>query len=101
MALANCNRCGKTLFSASRTCPSCGSDLDVPAGDYPKGPPGNCPECGGPVWQIKGLQDAREFTIFFVLFCLGLFPGLLYYMHVERIAYCLHCRRRLKHPQPG
>lgn len=101
MALLNCPQCGKMLLSASMTCPSCGSELDVPARDHPNERPGNCPKCGGPVWKIKGLQGAREFAIFFLLFCLGFFPGLIYYMHAERIPYCLHCRRRVKHPRPA
>ena len=101
MTLATCDRCGKTLLSGAATCPGCGSVVNLPAPGNANEPAGKCPDCGGPVWKIKGLQGGREFRIFFLLFFLGLFPGLLYYMHAEHIAYCLHCHRRVKHPLPA
>ena len=101
MALANCGRCGRTLLSATTTCPGCGSILGVPTLDNTNELAGKCPDCGGLLWKAKGLQGAREFAIFLLLFGLGLFPGLLYYMHAERIAYCQHCRKRVKHPRPA
>jgi hypothetical protein len=100
MALTTCDYCGKTLLSAAANCPQCGITLDGTHSDDRPEPAGTCPYCSGSVRKIKGLQGAREFAIFFVLFCLGLFPGLLYYMWAENTAYCLHCSRRVRRLQP-
>jgi len=113
--LVDCPDCGQQVSRRAPSCPHCGSPLNSttpPArktlGDRPipnttipvsrtrQHPHGkSCQLCGSNnVGKVRGLQGFGEVLTFLVLFCLGMIPGIVYYIYNESRPYCSGCGKR-------
>ena len=93
MALTTCPDCDSQISTAAVTCPKCGRPMATDTTQLSGGR--RCKRCGSSnVGKVRGLQGFGEVLAFLILFCLGIIPGLIYYICVESVPYCSGCGKR-------
>lgn len=93
MPLTTCPDCGAQVSTAAAACPKCGRPMSSPTSQQPHGK--RCRHCGSRnVGKTRGLQGFGEVFTFFVLFALGMIPGIVYYIYMESVPYCSGCGKR-------
>ena len=106
-----CDNCG-FKFQEGRTRPTDSSPLQerhappVLTANYGEQFHGNskeqCPHCGmKSVVKMDGLQGSAEIIPAVIAGLLCLLPAVIYYWLIERLPYCLQCKRRIaRYPAP-
>lgn len=95
MPLIQCPDCGKKVSNAAPACPHCGRPLAIQQ-QFAKKKDRKCRHCGSDqVGKVRGLQGFKEIIIFLILFLCGIIPGIIYYIWIESVPYCLGCGKRI------
>jgi hypothetical protein len=99
MALTTCPDCNNSVSTSAASCPHCGCPIAAqPVQHAATDPVGGrrCPHCKShQVGKVRGMQGVGEVLVCMALLCLGLIPGIIYYIHRESLPYCSGCGRRV------
>ena len=78
-------------------CPECGRPIKTSAAQPSIAGGRRCPYCKAcSVGKARGLQGIGEVSLVILLFCMGILPGIIYYVYIESVPYCSSCGRRVR-----